>query len=164
MSLKAKTRFPNMIQDLLIHSHRIENTHPYFPQAFQWLKSFNPNTPDGKYEIVGQDCVAGVQRYQTKPTAEKKWEAHQVFGDIQVIFAGEEYCGHHDVALLQTLEPYSVEKDVAKFVAPTTASTLLHLYPSQFTIFYPSDAHQPGVQISKSCEVLKVVIKFKLKV
>lgn len=153
-----------MIQDLLIHSHRSENLHPYFFQAFQWLKAFNPNTPDGKYEIVGQDCVAGVQRYQTQPTTEKKWEAHQVFGDIQAIFSGEEYCGHHDVALLEILEPYSAEKDVAKFVAPTTPSTLLHLYPSQFTIFYPSDAHQPGVQISKSGEVLKVVIKFKLKV
>jgi YhcH/YjgK/YiaL family protein len=153
-----------MIQDQLIYSDRIERLHPYFPQAFQWLKSFDPNTPDGKYEIVGQDCVAGVQRYQTKPTAEKKWEAHQVFGDIQVIFAGEEYCGHHDVALLQTLESYSVEKDVVKFIAPSQPSSLLHLYPSQFTIFYPSDAHQPGVQISKSCEVLKVVIKFKLKV
>ncbi len=153
-----------MIQDLLTHSQRIENLHPYFPQAFQWLKSFNVNTPDGKYEIVGQDCVAGVQRYQTKPTADKKWEAHQVFGDIQVVFAGEEYCGHHDVALLQTLEAYSAEKDVAKFLAPKQPSSLLHLYPSQFTIFYPSDAHQPGVQISKPCEVLKVVIKFRLKV
>lgn len=153
-----------MIQDLLTHSERIEKLHPYFPAAFQWLKSFNPKTPDGKYEIVGADCVAGVQRYPTQPTVEKKWEAHQVFGDIQVVFAGEEYCGHHDVSLLQILEPYSAEKDVAKFVAPTQPSSLLHLYPSQFTIFYPSDAHQPGVQISKSCEVLKVVIKFRLKV
>jgi len=153
-----------MIQDLLTHSERIEKLHPYFPAAFQWLKSFDPKTPDGKYEIVGADCVAGVQRYPTQPTVEKKWEAHQVFGDIQVAFAGEEYCGHHDVSLLQILEPYSAEKDVAKFVAPTQPSSLLHLYPSQFTIFYPSDAHQPGVQISKSCEVLKVVIKFRLKV
>ena len=153
-----------MIQDLLTHSERIEKLHPYFPAAFQWLKSFDPKTPDGKYEIVGADCVAGVQRYPTQPTVEKKWEAHQVFGDIQVVFAGEEYCGHHDVSLLQILEPYSSEKDVAKFVAPTQPSSLLHLYPSQFTIFYPSDAHQPGVQISKSCEVLKVVIKFRLKI
>jgi len=153
-----------MIQDLLTHSERIEKLHPYFPASFQWLKSFDPKTPDGKYEIVGADCVAGVQRYPTQPTVEKKWEAHQVFGDIQVVFAGEEYCGHHDVSLLQILEPYSAEKDVAKFVAPTQPSSLLHLYPSQFTIFYPSDAHQPGVQISKSCEVLKVVIKFRLKV
>jgi len=151
-----------MIQDLLIHSDRVRNLNPFFPQAFDWLKSFKPNTPDGKYEIAGADCVAGVQRYQTRPASEKKWEAHKVFGDIQVVFAGEEYCGHHDAALLQTLEPYSAEKDVIKFTAPSSASSLLHLYPSQFTIFYPSDAHQPGIQILKPCEVLKVVIKFRL--
>jgi len=151
-----------MIQDLLIHSDKIIKLHPLFPQAFQWLKCFNTSTPDGKYEIAGQDCVAGVQRYQTKPASEKKWEAHKVFGDIQVVFSGEEYCGHHDVALLQTLETYSAEKDVIKFTPPASASSLLHLYPSQFTIFYPSDAHQPGIQILGPKEVLKVVIKFRL--
>lgn len=152
-----------MIQDLLSNSSRIENLHPLFPSAFAWLKSFDPKTLDGKYEITGPDCVAGVQRYRTLPTRDKKWEAHRVFGDIQVIFKGEEFCGHHDVAALQTEEPYSFEKDVEKFLSPHFPTTLLHFYPKQFTIFYPSDAHQPGLQILDSAEVLKVVIKFKLK-
>jgi YhcH/YjgK/YiaL family protein len=151
-----------MIQDLLSNSGKIESLHPLFPNAFQWLKNFKSDQPDGKYEICGQDCIAGVQRYQTKPAVEKKWEAHKVYGDIQVVFVGQEYCGHHDVAQLQTLEPYLPEKDVVKFSPPATASTLLYLYPSQFTIFYPSDAHQPGIQIYQPEDVLKVVIKFRI--
>jgi hypothetical protein len=30
--------------------------------------------------------VAIVQRYQTAPTADKLWEAHQIYGDIQVVY------------------------------------------------------------------------------
>jgi len=97
-----------MIQDLLIHSRRIENLHPYFPNAFQWLKSFDPKTPDGKYEIVGADCVAGVQRYPTKPTTDKKWEAHQVFGDIQVVLPAKSTAGitmFHSCKPLNLIQP-----------------------------------------------------------
>lgn len=151
-----------MIHDLLQHSQRYENLHPHFGVAFAWLKNFDLNTPDGKYEIAGPACVAGVQRYLSKPRAEKKWEAHQVYGDIQVVFQGEETCGHTDVARLTTDEPYTPSKDVEKFLAPDFPTTALHLRPSQFTVFYPHDAHQPGVAVGHPVSVLKVVIKFKL--
>ena len=153
-----------MIHDLLIHSAKYQNLHPHFAAAFNWLKNFDINTPDGKYEITGADCVAGVQRYTTKPSAEKKWEAHQVFGDIQVVFHGEEVCGHTDVRTLKTDEPYSSNKDVEKFFAPTFVTTQLILRKGYFTIFYPHDAHQPGVALAQPVDILKAVIKFKLKI
>ncbi len=151
-----------MIHDLLAHSTVYESLHPHFPAAFQWLKNFDPSTPDGKYEIAGTDCVAGVQRYTTKASAEKKWEAHQIYGDIQVVYLGEETCGHTDVSRLQSSEPYSASKDVEKFAVPTFPTTQLHLRCGYFTVFYPQDAHQPGVAFAQPTEVLKVVIKFKL--
>lgn len=151
-----------MIHDLLIHSAKYEKLHPHFPAAFAWLKAFNTSTPDGKYEIAGTDCVAGVQRYITKPSSEKKWEAHQVFGDIQVVYHGNETCGHTDVARLTSSEAYSASKDVEKFSAPLFQTTQLQLSSGYFTIFYPHDAHQPGVANAAASEVLKVVIKFKL--
>ena len=151
-----------VIHDLLSQSSRYENLHPSFPAAFAWLKNFDPSTPDGKYEITGPDCVAGVQRYTTKPCTEKKWEAHQIFGDIQVVYFGDETCGHTDVTGLKSSEAYSASKDVEKFVTPTFPTTQLHLRSGYFTVFYPQDAHQPGVTRDQPTEVLKVVIKFKL--
>jgi YhcH/YjgK/YiaL family protein len=98
-----------MIQDQLMHSASYEGLHPSFPRAFAWLKAFDPQTPDGKYAIAGTELTAGVQRYTTKADAEKKWEAHEVFGDIQVLFAGEEICGHTAVRSLTVTEPYQPE-------------------------------------------------------
>lgn len=151
-----------MIHDSLNQSSAYEKLHPLFPLAFAWLKKFNPQTPDGKYPIQGDDLVAGVQRYLTKPSEEKKWEAHRIFGDIQVIFSGEEICGHHPTTALTSMEAYQAGKDVEKFAAPSAVTTSLHLRPGYFTIFYPSDGHQPGVMAKHPTEVLKVVIKFRL--
>jgi len=151
-----------MIHDNLSASAHYERLHPAFPKAFAWLKAFDPQTPDGKYEIAGPELTAGVQRYETKPDAEKKWEAHEVYGDIQVVFAGEETCGHTDVRSLQVTEPYKPEKDVAKYAHPTAPTTRLHLRPGTFTVFYPQDGHQPGVACGTPSQVLKVVIKFRV--
>lgn len=151
-----------MVLDQLSHSARYESLHPLFPAAFGYLRAFDPRTPDGKYELQGKDLVAIVQRYRTAPSAEKRWEAHQVYGDIQVVCAGTEYCGHADQRSLTVAIPYLPEKDVEKYDAPKGTANRLTLGDGNFAIFYPQDGHQPGVQIAEAAEVLKVVIKFRL--
>ena len=108
--------------------------------------------------------MAIVQRYQTAPPADKLWEAHQIYGDIQVVYQGLEYCGHTDQKTLVVTKPYIAEKDVEKYAAPTTPTALLTLGRGNFAVFHPQDGHQPGVQIGTPGEILKVVIKFRLKV
>jgi YhcH/YjgK/YiaL family protein len=153
-----------MILDQLSASAAYESLHPLFPKAFAYLRSFDEKTEDGKYELHGQDLVAIVQRYRTAPTADKLWEAHQVYGDIQVVYQGLEYCGHADQKTLAVTMPYIAEKDVEKYAAPSAPSALLTLGRGNFAIFHPQDGHQPGVQIDAAGEILKVVIKFRLKV
>lgn len=155
-----------MILDQLssFSSSLYESLHPLFPKAFAYLRAFDVQTKDGKYELHGQDLVAIVQRYQTASSADKLWEAHQVYGDIQVVYQGLEYCGHADQSTLMVTAPYNAEKDVEKYGAPTAPSTLLTLGRGNFAIFHPQDGHQPGVQIGAPAEILKVVIKFRLKV
>jgi YhcH/YjgK/YiaL family protein len=151
-----------MILASLSQATAYQGLHPLFPAAFAYLKNFELNTPDGKHEIQGKDLYAGVQRYQTALSEDKKWEAHEQYGDIQVVFAGHEYCGHTARANLKSIQPYSAEKDVEKFAHPTQPASRLLLSPGQFCIFYPDDGHQPGVQVNGPTEVIKVVIKFRL--
>ena len=108
-----------MILDQLSASAAYESLHPLFPKAFAYLRGFDVKTADGKYELHGQDLVAIVQRYQTAPSADKLWEAHQVYGDIQVVYQGLEHCGHTDQKTLVVTKPYIAEKDVEKYAAPT---------------------------------------------
>lgn len=152
-----------MILDQLSASAAYESLHPLFPKAFAYLRSFDVGTPDGKYELQGPDLVAIVQRYQTAPSADKLWEAHQVYGDIQVVYAGLEYCGHADQRALTVTKPYLAEKDVEKYAAPSAPTALLTLGRGNFAVFEPQDGHQPGVQIDAPADILKVVIKFRLK-
>jgi biofilm protein TabA len=151
-----------MIIDRLSAASVYESLHPLFPQAFAWLRAFDPDTPDGKYPLVGEDLVAGVQRYRTAPAAAKQWEAHRVYGDIQFVCRGIEACGHADLRTLEMSQPYLPEKDVEKFAAPSGFSSLVILGGGNFAVFYPQDGHQPGVQIGSPAEVLKVVVKFRL--
>ena len=153
-----------MIVDQLSASAAYESLHPLFPRAFAYLRSFDVKTEDGKYELQGQDLVAIVQRYQTAPSADKLWEAHQTYGDIQVVYQGLENCGHADQQTLVVTKPYIAEKDVEKYAAPSSPTALLILGRGNFAIFHPQDGHQPGVQISAPAEILKVVIKFRLKI
>ena len=60
------------------------HVHPLFPKAFDFLKSFNESTADGKYELQGTDLFAIVSRYTPVPSDEKQWESHAEYGDIQV--------------------------------------------------------------------------------
>ena len=152
-----------MLLDQLSAAGAYESLHPLFPKAFSYLRSFDVKTEDGKYELQGQDLVAIVQRYRTAPSADKSWEAHQIYGDIQVVCQGLELCGHADQKTLVVTRPYSAEKDVEKYVAPTTPSALLTLGRGNFAVFHPQDGHQPGVQLGAPAEILKVVIKFRLK-
>ena len=152
-----------MILDQLSASAAYESLHPLFPKAFAYLSSFDVKTEDGKYELQGQDLVAIVQRYQTAPSVDKLWEAHQIYGDIQVVYQGLENCGHADQKTLVVTKPYIIEKDVEKYAAPSSPTALLTLGRGNFAIFHPQDGHQPGVQVDSPGEILKVVIKFRLK-
>lgn len=152
-----------MILDQLAASPAYEALHPLFPKAFAYLRTFDPGTPDGKYELRGQDLVAIVQRYRTAPSADKLWEAHRTYGDIQVVYEGLELCGHADQRTLVVTRPYDAEKDVEKYAPPSGPSALLTLGRGNFAVFHPQDGHQPGVQSRDPADILKVVIKFRLQ-
>jgi len=141
---------------------RYHSQHPLFAQAFDWLSSLESSIPDGVYPLAGEDLVGRVSRYSTQPYTEKLWEAHRLFGDIQVVLEGEELCGYGSRAGLSLTRPYQADKDIEKFAPPNQPDHQLHLKPGLFAVFLPDDAHQPGVQVQDSLAVTKVVVKFRL--
>ncbi|MCX6959379.1 MAG: YhcH/YjgK/YiaL family protein [Verrucomicrobia bacterium] len=151
-----------MILDSLDHAALYGGLHPSFPKAFAWLASHDPATGDGRYEIDGPGLVAIVQRYETAPAAEKKWETHHVHGDIQYMVKGSELIGYGKREELAVRTPYNLEKDAEFYESPDGPSSLFILSAGSFAVFHPQDAHQPGVMIGQPAEVHKVVIKFRL--
>lgn len=151
-----------MIFGELQERERYSQQHPLFAQALAWLATLDATLPSGEYRLKGDDLRGSVSRYHTQPYAEKSWEAHRRFGDIQMVLAGEEYCGHGSREGLTLTRPYQAEKDVEKFAPPNPPQQMIHLKPGLFAVFLPEDAHQPGVQVHESSAVVKVVVKFRL--
>ena len=149
-----------MILDTLSNASTYEKLHSSFSRAFEWLDSYNPATPDGRYEIGDDSLIAIVQRYDTAPAKSKNWETHRLHGDIQYMVEGSERIGYAERETLTVKTPYNPEKDAEFYEAPAGSSTLLELNAGSFAIFLPRDGHQPGVMIDSPALVQKVVIKF----
>ncbi|MCB2156599.1 YhcH/YjgK/YiaL family protein [bacterium] len=143
----------------------MENGPKYVPagsrlaRAFEFLlNELDPNAPDGRIDVVGDEVFALVQSYPPKPEADCRFEAHRKYIDIQVVLGGAEAMGWAPAEGLKVETPYDAETDVGFFQKPE-AYTLLNGLPQMFALFYPHDAHMPQVRIPQSEIVRKVVMK-----
>ena len=155
-----------MIVDALANADRYRALHPRLPAAFDYLAAFDPSTPDGKYPIDEDRVYAQVQSYATKPAAEKKWESHRRYVDVQYVVSGRERMSVSPLAGLADPTPYDDAKDVINYRGASGAASSVYVEGGQFAIFFPEDGHQPGVQpgplAGDSGEVRKVVVKVLL--
>jgi biofilm protein TabA len=133
---------------------------PRFAAGLDWLADFSPTQPDGRIDIDGDNVFALIQSYETQPAAEKKYESHHAYADIQYLAAGTEVIHYAPVTALQPITPYDAEQDYVLYADPT-ASTPLLLTPGTFAVFLPADGHKPGCQDDPR-QIKKVVIKVRL--
>ena len=150
-----------MILAPLADSARYEPLAPGMAAGFAYLRAFHPATPDGRYDIAGDDVFALVSSYETGPSTEKDFEAHRRYLDIQLVAAGMERILHAPLGSLEVVVPYVDAQDIAFFADPPQSSSFL-LLPGDFAVFYPRDAHKPGCMAGGSHAVKKVVVKVRL--
>lgn len=131
-------------------------------RGFRWLaEEFDPATPDGRIDLEGDDLFALVQGYETRTPENCRFEAHNVYTDIQYVYEGAEGMGWAPRGELTVTEPYSTERDVAFFATPENPTIAL-VRKGEFALFHPNDAHQPGLALPGIPTVRKVVIKVRL--
>lgn len=148
-----------MIFDMLSNSHLYSDITPRLKTAFDYLTSTDlAKLPAGRIELDGNRLYVLVQEYTTKPLVEGKWEAHRRYLDVQYMLSGSERI---DFALLNTMKlgEYFPEKD---FQAMSGSGSTLNLTAGSFAVFFPQDAHMPGLTIEAPTKVKKVVVKCEL--
>jgi biofilm protein TabA len=152
-----------MIIDSLANAASYANLSPLFAAGFEYLRQFDPNTPDGKYEIDGKKLFASVQRYTTAPEDQKAWEAHRVYADIQYMVAGREKIFYTPVGNLTVSVPYNDAKDVEKYANDLKgAAAGVVLSAGEFGIYLPQDGHKPGCFVDAPEPIVKVVVKVQV--
>jgi biofilm protein TabA len=147
---------------------RIQNWALYFEQnsrvgeAMHFLtQELDPSVPDGRIELDGVKMYANVETYSTRPVEKCRFEAHRLYLDIQYIIKGGEIIGWTPTNELAVADPYDSERDLTFYEQPKQFTTL-ELYEGSFALFYPGDAHQPGMNLSGIETVKKVVVKIRL--
>lgn len=149
-----------MIYDRLENAYLYRNLHARLARAFDFLLTTDlTQLPSGKQTIDG-DCVfALVNDYSTQPYDECRFEAHRRYTDIQYMVSGIEQIGVIHVGSLKTTESYIAERDIAFFAGQGDRMTLSE---GTFAVFFPHDAHQPGIAVGQPQQVRKVVMKVAL--
>jgi len=145
-----------MIYDTLENARIYANLNPRLEKAFSFLLSTDLAALEpGRMELEGDFIYVLVQEYLSKPESEGKWEAHKRYIDVQYIVSGTELIGF---ALVNTMKlgEYIPEKD---FQSMKGSGQMMQMSAGDFAVFYPQDAHMPGLENGKQTLVKKVVVK-----
>jgi len=146
--------------DTLEFSYRYAKNRELWDKAFAWLKNTDLNAIEpGKYMVDG-DCVyVSVAEGATKSMEETRWEAHQKYIDIQYVVKGKEKIGVAPFSKAVGSELFNVEKDVGFYEIPEADCRYHVAQPGTFFIFFPNDAHRPGIRVNEGDWVKKIVVK-----
>ncbi|MFZ5878063.1 MAG: YhcH/YjgK/YiaL family protein [Chloroflexota bacterium] len=148
-----------MIFDTLDHLSRYDGLGHNLPRALKFLAEQDLSTlPDGRTDIDGDDLYAMMQAYDTKPAEQGKWEAHRKYIDIQYVISGTERMGFASLRTMQ-LGEYIPDRD---FQAMSGTGSFVDVFAGSFVIFFPEDAHMPGLYVDEPQPVRKVVLKVRV--
>lgn len=148
-----------MIIDSLENMDKYTPLNPYFKRAFEFIRSLDfDNLELGTTQIEGDDLYITVSDAQLKEEEDALLEAHNKYIDIQIPLSAPEVQGwrsRNDCISVHT--PYSSEKDIEFYT--DVPSSFVMLFPSEFSIFFPEDAHAPCIGVGK---VKKIVVKVRV--
>lgn len=111
----------------------------------------------GKYPIDGDNAFAIVTEGPDKEFDQTAWESHRNYIDLHYVIKGKEKIGAAPVANATVTKAYDPAKDAANY---TVEGTFYIATPGTFFLFFPSDAHRPGIKADDS-PVKKLVIKIR---
>lgn len=143
-----------MVVDRIENLDKYASLNPLFAKAIEYLKSTDLKAQElGKVKLQGDDLVVNFAQTQPKTKEEAKLETHDQFIDIQLPLSGVEVMGYTPRQDLPEA-PYDADKDISFYQG--LAESYIPVKPGMFAIFFPQDAHAPGVS---SDGVKKVIVK-----
>lgn len=149
-----------MIFDRMENAAIYKDAHPLMAEAFALAERLiKEKAPVGKHE--GENGVyAMVQEYDSyvKAADEVRFEAHREYIDVQIVISGKEsvLVAYEPDCRVDT--PYT--PDYALYTPDVFPIQPLTLTANTFAVFYPLDAHAPGLALDgKSEPIAKIVVK-----
>ena len=149
---------------MIFSSIQVGKNFSCYPQAIQQAINYAMNTDfskleDGRHPIDGDNMFANLFHLTTKPQAETHPELHKKYIDVQFWLEGEELCGVAPYTGGGTVVEAREEEDLY-FYEDFPGESFLHAVKGCYAVFFPNDAHRPGVCTDQgSITFRKVVVK-----
>ena len=150
-----------MIVDSLENASLYENLSPLLQRGFNYIRTFDPMTPDGCIQILGDDLYVLVQTFQPDPPEQRRFEAHRHHLDVQWVFQGSETIYVEQVRRLVPKTEYDVKRDIF-FLADSPTPSKAVLQAGDFALLLPQDAHKPCCIAGGFDPVRKAVLKIRI--
>ena len=103
-----------------------------------------------------------VQEYVPSGTAEKPYECHRKYVDIQILVSGEELMQIIDINRTHECSTYDQDKDYTLYYSKDLATNVI-LRPRSVLILYPKDAHRSMPLKAAHTKIKKIVRKVLIK-
>lgn len=149
-----------MIFDNLKSASLYEGISPRLKMAFDYLRNTDfENMGPGKHEIDGTDVYALVQQYETSSKDKGVWEAHRKYIDVQFVVNGVERMGCRCKDGMKIIKEY---EDSGDYLLLEGEGSFFKVSSGFFAVFFPEDAHMPGIEYEAPVKMKKVVVKVKV--
>src|ERR1700744_700021 len=166
--VKSHAYAPNLKPLPDASANSLEFAKQYALNKAQWDKAFEfLMCPDlvslapGKYPIVGDDVFATVSDDPLKEMSQSNWEDHHNYIDLHYVIEGEEKIGGTPFTnMASVVTPFDDTKDIGYY--KFEGGNYYTATPSNFFLFFPTDAHRPHLKLDGYTKAKKVVIKIKV--
>jgi YhcH/YjgK/YiaL family protein len=149
-----------MILDVMEHARRYMSLNQGFAKAMAFLRRPELKAlPVGRYAIDGERVYALVSREPGRRKEDERLEVHDRYIDVQLVLAGTDEMGWRPRSTCtQPAGPYNPATDAQCFSDP--AEAWIAVKSGAFVIFFPEDAHLPGISpgLLHKC-VVKVAVE-----
>lgn len=149
-----------MIADKITNINRYAGI-PDLKKVIAFIQSTDLNTlPDGRTDIDGDNLYVNIQHPQLRSAEGARPEAHDCYADLQLVLEGCEVMGYIPRDTLGEPCEANPEGDIFLYQADSFASVPIEA--GMFAVFFPEDAHAPGLAGSDKGPVKKAVFKIRL--
>jgi biofilm protein TabA len=147
-----------MILDNVRNINRYATLPALLKRGLRLLGRFNKDAPTGTI-FYKEGIKAIVSNYKTKLKDDGVFESHRKYIDIQFLLEGKEMIRWSSLEGLSVCSRYSPGKDITLYNSSQKTSSII-MDKGIFAIFFPEDAHNPGLSLDlRGSKVKKVVIK-----
>jgi biofilm protein TabA len=132
-------------------------------KAFAFLKNTDLDTiKPGRYVLDGENVFVSVTESPTKAFIASRFEAHRKYIDLQYVIKGKEKMGVAPIKNSKLTEDFDSGKDIGFYITEPQVTRYYVAKPGTFFLFFPSDAHCPGIRVNGFESDTKLVVKIRV--